>query len=112
MSNQKLFSIYDRKAQYYLPLMQHRSQADAIREFTGLVVNSETPLATYPADFDLIELGDFDQVVGTIVPNIHPVPVINGLVALQNAQTERSRYQRLLVNSDGSVGAVGEPDAA
>lgn len=96
MQEAHIYSIYDRKAAYYLPLFNQRGHADANRQFTELVINSDTPIAKYPADYDLVCLGSIDLETGRIDP-IYPVEtIINGLVALQNAQLERSRYAKVL----------------
>lgn len=92
-----IFSIYDRKAQYYLPPFSARSEADALRTFAEAVVSSETPVSQYPADFDLLVLGSVDLETGAVTPeHPSPRPLVNGLVALTNAQRERSRYQAIL----------------
>jgi len=96
MQLNQIFSVYDRKAQYYLPIFTSRT-ADALRQFGEIVTQSDTPIAKYPADFDLCRLGDIDLDTGLITP-VHPEPLINGLVALQLAQSERSRYAKVLSN--------------
>lgn len=96
MQISKIYSIYDRKAQYYLPLFNDRTDADAIRRFTEIVTVSDTPVSKYPADYDLVRLGALDLESGQIVPEYPVGTLLNGLVALQNAQTERSRYKVLL----------------
>lgn len=96
MQEAQLYSIYDRKAGYYLPIFQMRGNADAIRQLTELVTNSDTPIAKYPADYDLVRLGSIDLETGQIEPMYPCETLINGLVCLQNAQIERSRYQKIL----------------
>lgn len=91
-----LYSIYDRKAGYYLPVFNQRGHADAQRQFTELVTNSDTPIAKYPADYDLVCLGSIDLETGSIAPTYPCETILNGLVALQSAQLERSRYAKLL----------------
>jgi len=93
-----IFSIYDRKAAYYLPLFTMRSDADAIRQFTGIVTQSETDVSKYPADFDLVSLGTIDLEHGRIEPDYPVRTIMNGLVAFQTAQTERARYAKILSN--------------
>lgn len=96
MQTSNIYSIYDRKAGYYLPVFNLRSDADALRSFTDMVVSSDTPVSKYPADFDLIRLASMDLETGLVTP-VFPVHiVINGLVCLQTAQVERSRYQALM----------------
>lgn len=89
-----LYSIYDRKAAYYLPVFQQRAHADAERQFIELVTSSETPISRYPADYDLVCLGQIDLESGQIVPTYPCETLLNGLVALQNAHLERSRYAK------------------
>lgn len=96
MQEAKIYSIYDRKAAYYLPLFNMRGHADALRQFSEIVVNSDTPIAKYPADYDLVCLGSIDLETGSIAPTYPVETLINGLVSLQNAQLERSRYAKLL----------------
>lgn len=93
-----LYCAYDRKAQYYLPVFQARSDADAIRSFTEAVVSSDSNVSKYPADYDLVSLGRMDQETGQIEPQFPCRLLLNGLVALQNSQAERSRYAKA-VNS-------------
>ena len=54
MQIHKLYSIYDRKAAYYLPAFQMRSHADAERQFSEIVTSSDTPISKYPADYDRV----------------------------------------------------------
>lgn len=91
-----IFSTYDRKAQYFLPPFTAMSDADAIRTFTEAVVASDLPLSKYPADFDLVRLGNIDLIEGTIFPQVPTTLLINGLVALTDAHRERARYQAVL----------------
>lgn len=92
-----LYSIYDRKAQVYIPPFTAPHEAQAIRTFAEAVLTSETPVSHYPADFDLLLLGAVDIETGVLTPEMPtPRPIINGLVALTNAQRERQRYQAIL----------------
>jgi hypothetical protein len=91
-----LYAAYDRKAQYYLPLFQTRSEGEAVRSFTEAVLNPETPLSRYPAEFDLCLLGDMDVETGEIFPKQPVGLIINGLVAMEAAHKERARYAKAL----------------
>jgi hypothetical protein len=91
-----LYSIYDRKAAYYLPIFQQRGHADATRQFTELVTQSDTAIAKYPADYDLVCLGQIDLETGQIAPTYPCETIINGLVSLQNAHLERCRYAKAI----------------
>lgn len=91
-----IYTVYDRKAQYCLPVFNAKTDVDATRQFTSLVVTSDTDLSKYPADFDLLAIADFDVGSGKVRP-IEPYRiVINGLVALTTSNAERSRYKKIL----------------
>lgn len=96
MQISNLYSVYDRKAGYYLPIYQARTDTDAIRAFTETVVTSDTPISKYPADFELCHLGVLDLDSGSILPNDKIRIILNGLSALQASQAERARYKDAL----------------
>lgn len=96
MQISKIYAAYDRKAQYYLPCFQQRSDAEAIRAFTEAVINSESNVSKYPAEYDLVLLGQMDMETGEITPQWPVGLIINGLVALQASQAERARYAKAL----------------
>lgn len=104
-----IYSLYDRKAQYYLPLFTAQTDTDAIRMFSESIITSDLPLSKYPADFDLIRIGTVDLEKGILTPEHPTYPVINGLVALQNANVERARYQAVLNPGSASIGSEGWP---
>lgn len=95
MTPHNIYSIYDRKAQYYLPPFACRGDAEAHRTFAEAVTTSETPLATYPADFDLVWLATMDLETGVVTGSM-PRLIINGLVALEAAHAQRRRYAQVL----------------
>lgn len=90
-----LFSIYDRKAAFFLPVFSLRSQQDARRQFVE-IVTGDTPIAKYPGDYDLVCLGEFNDQDGEVIPYSPRETIINGLTALQAAHSERERYRKAL----------------
>lgn len=108
-----IYSIYDRKAGYYLPLFMARTEGEALRQFNQIVIGSDTDISKYPADFDLVLLGTIKLESGVITPEELPEPIINGLVALQNVTTERRRYERMLKTNvaDEIANFVHDPEA-
>lgn len=96
MQANKIYAVYDRKAQYYLPPFTARGDAEASRSFTDAVMTSETPISQYPADFDLVRIGEFHLETGVLTPEGIPTLLLNGLVALTDAQRQRSRYQSVV----------------
>lgn len=99
MTSHGIYAVYDRKAQYFLPLFSSPTDAEAVRTFTGVVTSSDTPISQYPADFDLCRVGTVDVQAGTITAPVRPDPLVNGLVALEDAHRERRRYQAILETS-------------
>jgi len=74
----RLFAIYDRKMNIYLTPFPARGEVDAIRNIQGSFASNEikqTPIGTNPADFDLIEVGYFDDETGEIGKSM---PIIVG----------------------------------
>lgn len=57
----KLFSIYDAKAEFYLPVFQMKSAGEATRAFVASSRNDRSDLSLYPMDFTLVEIGTFDD---------------------------------------------------
>lgn len=96
MHTMKIFAVYDRKAAYYLPTFQARTEVDAIRSFTDAIMGGETPLAKYPADYDLILLADMDTETGQITPRWPVNLITNGYTAYDLALKERGRYAKAL----------------
>lgn len=64
---QKMFSVYDCKAEFYDVPRCYNTTAEAMRAF-GLAVNDEsTTFCRFPADYTFFEIGTFDKSNGNIV---------------------------------------------
>lgn len=92
----RIYAAFDRKAQYYLPVFQQRSDAEAIRAFTEAIVSSESNVSKYPAEYDLVHLANLNIETGEVSPQWPVGLIINGLVALQAHEAERARYAKAL----------------
>lgn len=75
----KIFSVYDSKAEVYLPPFFMRTRGEAIRAFTSTSNDPESNISRFPLDFGLVELGEYDELKGRITP--HNVPVSLGLAS-------------------------------
>lgn len=60
---QKMYTVYDRKAETHLPPFCMPTRAAAIRAFVSSK-SGDTDLAKYPDDFMLVEHGDWDSATG------------------------------------------------
>lgn len=69
----KLFSMYDTKAQTYIQPFAETSTISALRGFDVAVNESKSTFARFPDDFCLMELADFDQNTGQLIPHMSPV---------------------------------------
>lgn len=57
----KIFSIYDSKAEAYLPPFFLNATGLALRAFEDAANNPQTDFGKYSADYTLFELGEFDE---------------------------------------------------
>lgn len=69
----KLFAIYDIKAAYYLQPFPDSSTISAMRGFETAVNEGNSTFSRYPDDFCLMELAEFNQHTGELIPNMAPV---------------------------------------
>ena len=68
----KIFTVHDTKAQAYLPPFYMRTTAEALRAFETTVKQKDTQFNQFPSDFNLCELGEFDETTATFT--MLPIP--------------------------------------
>lgn len=71
--NFKIFAIFDKKALFFTPPFVNRNKAEGLRTFDELVNDSQTRFNKYPSDFQIFELGEWDERTATII--VHPKPL-------------------------------------
>lgn len=76
--NVKLFSVYDKKAAAYGSLIAVPAVGVAVRSFSDVVLDKSTVFGKHPSDYDLYELGVYDQRSGKIKSLNEPLFVISG----------------------------------
>lgn len=74
----KMYSIYDKKAELYHPPSYCHTVGHAMRVFTTLFSNVETPFNQFPDDFQVWEVGAFDDQSGSLVSLAKPHLVCQG----------------------------------
>lgn len=77
----RLFSIFDRKMNVFLTPFPARGEVDACRQISASFSDAsmkQTPVGQNPQDFDLIEVGVFDDESGDITK---VMPLVIGNVA-------------------------------
>lgn len=65
----KLSALYDRATEAHAAIMTTRTRAEAIRSFKEACKNPETPIHQNPSDYELWELGEYNEETGEITPN-------------------------------------------
>lgn len=91
----KIYVVRDAKlAMYHTPFFC-RSGVDAARSIQQAMINKEIKIAHFAEDFELIELGTFDDITGKMVPLKDPKFMIN----LNVLKMEEARRQ---LNNDAT----------
>lgn len=85
----KLYSVLDNKSHLFSPVMQFRSDQQAIRYVAEIANNPKSTIAKFPMEFDLFYLGNVDPETGNITSNDIPKFVISADNARQS-MVERS----------------------
>lgn len=67
----KLFCVYDAKASFYLKPFTEQSTVQALRGFDAAVNEGDSQLKKFPDDFELHEIGEFDESTGTLQSRIN-----------------------------------------
>lgn len=91
----KMYTVYDRISQQYLPPAVYDSEPIAIRSF-GLSCCDLTIPDTYFDDISLVFIGTFDELTGVITP----APVVHTVVYGNSSviREMRNRYKEMMDN--------------
>lgn len=75
----KIFTVFDQKAEAYLPpfFMSHEGQAQ--RTFTDCINSPEHSFGAHPEDYTLFALGDFDDSNASFQPLSTPKSLGKGI---------------------------------
>lgn len=63
-----IISLYDRGAEYFRPAAAIRTRGEAIRGLRDQANNPETEIGSHPTDYELWQVGEFDDQTGEITP--------------------------------------------
>lgn len=64
-----LCALYDRAVEAYAPIMTVNTRAEALRSFRHECNNKQSPINQHPTDYELHQLGTYDDQTGTIQPH-------------------------------------------
>lgn len=80
----KIFAMYDTKAAFYMQPFPETSTISALRGFEVAVNNSDSIFKKFPDDFCLMELAEFNQHTGQIIPHDNPQNLGTARTVLKN----------------------------
>lgn len=86
----KLFSVYDTKAQFFLQPFPETSTVAALRGFDVAVNEGKSTFSKFPDDFCLMELAEFDQHTGELVPHVSPQNLGSARTVLRQSHDQNS----------------------
>nr|QJB19470.1 MAG: nonstructural protein [Microvirus sp.]QJB19697.1 MAG: nonstructural protein [Microvirus sp.] len=64
-----LVALYDRATEAHAPIMTVHTKGEAIRSFRQAVNDKQTPINANPTDYELWQVGTYDDEAGTITPH-------------------------------------------
>lgn len=67
--NKKIFATYDSKAEAYLQPFFMRARGEAVRAWETVCNDPKSEFYNHPEDFTLFELGEYDELTGTLFPH-------------------------------------------
>lgn len=62
----KVLTVYDSKAEAFLPPFYMRTTAEALRAFESTCNDPESNMSRYPEDYTLFEIGEWDDNKGQV----------------------------------------------
>lgn len=80
---QQMYAIHDVKTGIHYGPACYMNNAHAIREFTQ-IFNSQNNFSKFPADFNIINIGTFDDQSGFVTATEIPSLLCNGSELIQN----------------------------
>lgn len=85
----KIYSVFDEKAQVFNTPFTCGNQAVAVRSFTDICLNGANMVSKYPEDFKLYHVGNFDVVKGTITALDVPEFVVSAMQVVNSHLSSR-----------------------
>ena len=80
----KIFAMLDVKANHYMQPFPEQSTISALRGFDVAVNNADSIFKKFPDDFCLMELAEFDQSTGEIIPHANALNLGTARTVLKN----------------------------
>jgi hypothetical protein len=100
-----LFSIFDSASGVYDGPFKARTDAEAIRAFSGVVADAEHPVGRHPEDFTLVKVGSWNDGTGEVEDkgNLSLCTGLEMVAQLRNVDTEKlAQFNTSVGNGDDS----------
>lgn len=82
---QKMFTVYDSKAETYLTPFILKAKGEALRGFIDIANDKKSSIGQHPEDYTLFEIAEWDELTGIV--EIYPTKVSCG-VAIEFVKPE------------------------
>lgn len=96
----KIFTVYDSKAQCYMPPFFERASGIAIRQFEASVQAQDHQFNRHAEDYTLFEVGTYDDNTCEIEMHPHKISLGNG-IEFRHPELELDSPKLNLVNEHG-----------
>lgn len=74
-----IFAVYDKKSLAYANPFYYHQKGQALRGFDDAVNDPQSPLQKHPEDFQLFQIGEWNDTTGVITPLPNPVHIEDAL---------------------------------
>lgn len=68
----KMYCLYDRKTEFHHPPLYAHNTGHALRVFGDMFANPQLPFGKHPEDYQVFEVGSFDDQTATVLPVERP----------------------------------------
>ena len=86
-----IYAVFDLKLNQYQPLFSFQTPTEAQRHFYRLLVSVPT-MSEFPQDYDLRDIGFFDDETGTVTAHATCELITNGLALLESIKQTETRH--------------------
>lgn len=92
----RLYTVYDSKAELYMPPFCQKTKGEALRGFADAIQGGgDNNLAKHPEDFTLFEVGLFEDSDGTIQMHDAKISLANGIEFSATKEEPRARLSQV-----------------
>lgn len=97
--SKKLFALRDVKVSFFSAPQIHENEISAVRALTMAMQNHEGLLTSFPGDYELYQIGDYNEIQGT-VQNLETPKFIISCASIQLNMLKSQILKRPSVSDD------------